>query len=289
MTNHKRTEMLTAEEELDLLTKFIEHGDLKARDKVIHHYKPLAHRRARDYANRSPRGRETLNDLRQEAVLGLTEAVERFKLGKNSRVSTFARFYIDSRLFHYTLSFHSSVRVGTSSEDKRIYTHLPRKLAAIEALNGRAYNDADLAQIAEELDVKLSSIHRMMQWIFTSDYSVAGTDANSEGNEDRGAMSLPATYGNQESVENTLDVTRIMTSINNTIEKAYDGRDLEIVRARLTSDKMPSRIKELSEKYNITNERVRQIQREGMSMIRENLSRSGINSIADISIGVDAD
>lgn len=149
----KRVQFLTAEEEFDLARRWRDLRDVRARDRLVLSYRPFALRQA-EMASRAGRG--PLDDLSQEATLGLIEAAERFDPERGVRFAAFAKFSVQQRLnrFHFDLS--GPVRVGTTQADKRALYRFPKMRAQWEAEHGRDLDDDGRAWIAREAGTSLA-------------------------------------------------------------------------------------------------------------------------------------
>lgn len=282
LKNRPRTQMLTAEEERSLLDRYLDHGDMMARERLITSYLPMATRAAQLV---SRRGNVPLEDLCQEAAIALGDAIDRFDRTKEARISTLARIYIRAALLRYVMDNNGVVRVGTNFSDKRIFMNLRRMVSEIEARTNAPLTDAGRQEIADRLDVKIEAIKRMEPRIFANDAHVSPTDSI---DDEDGAVSLGKNgiviQGEQGNVEGAIDGNRIMTAIKVIIARSYQGRDLEIIEARLKDDFDKERLVELARKYSITPERIRQIQRAGLETARTYLASQGIKSLDDISM-----
>ncbi len=274
----KRVKMLSADEERQLMEKFRENGDIAARNKLMEAYMPLATNAAERFARR---GNAPLKDLVQEAALGLASAIENFKPGHNSRLSTLAPYYIKSALMRYAMDFDGVVRIGTNFPDKRVFMNLRKKVADLEAQTGGPITDDHRQQIADDLGVKIEAIKRMEPRIFKADVAVPMTDYVSEDRDENkhymsGAIAIE---GEQRLVDRDMDQKRMMTRIQSIVTEHFDDRDLEIVSERLKGDMTKDRYDTLVARHNITVERIRQIQRAGLAYIRDALVREGITGI----------
>lgn len=274
--------MLTEEQERALLDRYLDHGDMMAREKLITSYLPLATKAAQNVARR---GTVPLEDLCQEAAIALGEAIDKFDRSKKARVSTLARIYIRAGLLRYVMDNNGIVRVGTNYADKRVFMRMRSMVSDIESKTGAPITDSGRQQIADDLGVKVEAVKRMEPRIFANDAFVSPTDSI---DDEDGGISLGnagiVIQGEQSSVNERIDGIRIMDSIRTIIARSYSGRDLEVIEARLKDDFDKEKLVSLAEKHNITVERIRQIQRAGLERARTYLATQGINSLDDISI-----
>lgn len=280
----KRIKMLSPEAEIELLEAYINYKDIEARNKLVQAYMPLVTRMAKAFADR---GTSRVDDLVQEGTIGLTEAIDRFKLGQGSRVSTLASYYIKARLMRYAMDYSSHVRVGTNLPDKKVYMNLRRLVAEIQSKNGdRPINDADRDAIASELGVKPSVVARMEARVFTQDVQISHTDSveGDDGEVSVTSSGIISVEGEQGTVDKNRDQAQMMRRIWDIVETSYDDRDLEIISQRIQGDMTPEKYKILVSRHNISVERIRQIQRGALLKIRQALYEDGVHGLSDIAI-----
>tara|TARA_Y100001951_G_scaffold104950_1_gene118783 strand:+ start:77 stop:634 length:558 start_codon:yes stop_codon:yes gene_type:complete len=185
------------------------------------------------------------------------------------------------------MDFASHVRVGTNLPDKKVYMNLRRLVAEIQSKNGdRPINDADREAMAKELNVKVSVIARMEARVFAQDVQIAHTDSVSEDGEEHMVTNagVIAVEGEQEELNRVSDQMRMMKKIREIVENNYDERDLEIVGQRIMGDMTPEKYDALVSRYNISVERIRQIQRGALETIRNALQEEGVNGMSDITL-----
>ena len=240
--------------------------------------------------NAAIRGVVPRDDLESEANIALTIAVDKFDPTRGARIGTPASTEIRSALMRYVMDNSGPTRLGTNLDDKRIFMNLRKKIRQAELTKGRAVQDSDLAAIAEEMNDKLASIQRMMPRIFASDTTVSGTDSVAEddnGNQmtGRGGLSYIATSGGQEEREVAMDLSRVVRIMEETTINKWSGRNRDIILSFVRGPCTKDKLNELADKYDISVERVRQIQREGREFLRTYLKNvAKITSMADISL-----
>jgi RNA polymerase sigma-32 factor len=277
--------MLTPEEETRLLDAYLDHNDIEARNKLMTSYMPMVTKAARAFAER---GTAPLSDLVQEGALGLSEAIDKFKRDKNSRVSTLATYYIKARLIRYAMEYSSGdCRVGTNLPDKKVYMNLRRMVSEIQSKNGGVpITDADRADIARQLGVKVTVVERMEPRVFANDVAISHTDAMPEDRDGCSVTSagIIAVEGDQYKVDCASDQATMMLRIQEIVQQNYSARDLEIVTERIRGDMTREKYDHFVSKYNITVERIRQIQRGALELIHKNLVQDGIQGLDDIAM-----
>lgn len=285
--------MLTPERESELVAQMRGTGGesprkrAHAREQLILAYLPLARRMAH---NAAIRGVVPRSDLEGEAVIALTQAIDKFDPERGARISTPAHFEIKSALMRYVMDNSGPTRLGTNLDDKRVFMNLRAKIREVEAREGRPVQDQDLETIAQELGVKLRAVQRMMPRVFASDTTVSGTDAVAEDDTGavmggRGGLAHIATSGGQEERDVAMDLSRVIRVMEDVTSARWTGRNREIIMAYVRGQCNKAKLDQLAEKYAISVERVRQIQREGREALREHLQNvAKIRSVTDISL-----
>jgi RNA polymerase sigma factor (sigma-70 family) len=107
---------LSQQQERELLTRWVEQKDYRARDRIIASHAPLVEATVR----RMKRSGAINDDLRQEGMLGLLIAVNRFDLSKDVRFATFAKWWVHAQMSDFVFRQASDVRGSTSSEGKKL-------------------------------------------------------------------------------------------------------------------------------------------------------------------------
>lgn len=281
----KRSKILSVEEERALFDRYLDEGDIRARNELILAYRPLAVTAAKAFAMR---GTVPLEDLCQEAYIALAQAVEKFDRDKGVRLSTFGAFYMRAALMKYIMNNSGVVRVGTNFSDKKVFANLRRMTSEIEARTGKPIDDEGRQEIADALKVDIGVIKRMEARVFDADVSVDSVDSP---RDDNGAGAVPVHENLSEPSHETevaanIDAARLTEYIASVVEASYSGRDLHIVQERLKGDMTPERYRALIDRYGITVERIRQIQRQGLATVREALVGRGIDGMSKVTLTV---
>jgi len=276
----KRVQMLTAEEEIRLLKAYHVDNDIAARNLLIESYMPRAKKLAEKFARK---GTASLSDLIQEASIALANAIDNFDMTKGARISTLATYYIRAALMRHAMDFHSIVRTGTNLPDKKVFMNLRRMVADLHAkTGGQPLTDADRAAFARELRVRPDVILRMEPRIFAADVSIAPTDTiETEDGTFLTQDGVIAVEGEQRDVARAHDHKKAMELIWSVVRGSYEGRDLEIISARLEGEMTPAKYAALVAKHGITIERIRQIQRGALAKIRESMVMEGYSGLGD--------
>lgn len=243
--------VLTREEEIELFRQFHEEENLDAARTII-----LSHLRYVAYIARSYTGYGLpLEDLIQQGNVGLMKSVKRFSLDHEVRLVTFAVHWIKAEIHEYILKNWKIVKVATTKAQRKLFFNLRK------AKDRLGWFSADeISQVAEDLNVKPEEVMEMESRLGQVDTSF---DPNPVDHDDM--PSSPALYLSSGEVDDPAwvvadeEVTDIQHEGLVTALASLDERARDIVQSRwLTDDK--TGLKELSEKYGVSMERIRQIE-----------------------------
>jgi len=249
----QKTNLLTAEEERALARR-IDNGDMAARNLMIESNLRLVVKIAKRYMNR---GLPFL-DLIEEGNLGLIKSVERFKLSKECRFSTYATWWIRQSIERALVNQSRTIRLPVHvSDDINKLIKITRELV-------RAYNrEPQVAEVAETMGVEPSYIRRLMVLLKktysiehpmgeNSDYSLIDTIEDS-------------TVVNPLELAEWLNKYQIITDLLATL----NDNEKEIIALRFgLDDRDPQTLDTIGRQFGVTRERIRQIEAKSLDKLR---------------------
>ncbi|MFT5098359.1 MAG: RNA polymerase sigma-32 factor [Planctomycetaceae bacterium] len=248
----QRNPVLTKGEEIELFRQFQERDDLDAARTII-----LSHLRYVAYVARSYMGYGLpLEDLIQQGNVGLMKSVKRFNLDNEVRLVTFAVHWIKAEIHEYILKNWKIVKVATTKAQRKLFFNLRK---AKDKLGW--FSAEDVVRVAEDLNVKPAEVREMESRLGQVDTSFDMTATDDEDNY----SASPALYlaGSESDdpawVVADEEVTDIQSSGLATALASLDDRARDIVQSRWLGDSKAG-LKELSEKYGVSMERIRQIE-----------------------------
>ncbi len=256
--------ILSPEEERKLAEDLYYREDLEAaRQLVMAHLRFVVHI-ARGYSGYGlPQA-----DLIQEGNVGLMKAVRKFNPEVGVRLISFAVHWIKSEIHEYVLKNWKIVKVATTKAQRKLFFNLRNKKKDITWLS-----EDDVKMISNELDVKEDTVREMEQRMSSHDVSF---DPYSADDSEEGNTYSPADYlTNEDSdpmeiVEKEDFARDQINQLQNAISE-LDERSQLILKERWLTDDKPT-LHELADKYGISAERIRQIEKKAMEKIRTNIN-----------------
>ena len=250
----KQFPVLSEAEEMRLVKEFKEKGDLQAAQKLITSHLRLAVKIALTYRRY---GLPTA-DLISEANLGLMQAVKKFDADKKVRLSTYAMLWIKAALNDFVLRSWSLVKIGTVAAQKKLFYNLGRIKARLGLYDNKELEPKVVKQIAQELVVDERDVVEMNRRI--------GGDSSLNtmvGHDDDAVEAIDLLADKSQNIEGHLaqkqeaDFKRKL--LLNALAKLNE-REQYIVKNRMLTEQ-PQTLDEIGEKFQISRERVRQIEK----------------------------
>ncbi len=256
--------ILSPEEERKLAEDLYYREDLEAaRQLVMAHLRFVVHI-ARGYSGYGlPQA-----DLIQEGNVGLMKAVRKFNPEVGVRLISFAVHWIKSEIHEYVLKNWKIVKIATTKAQRKLFFNLRNKKKDITWLS-----EEDVKMISSELDVKEDTVREMEKRMSSHDVSF---DTYSADDGEEGNTYSPADYlTNEDSdpmeiVEKEDFARDQINQLQNAISD-LDERSQLILKERWLTDDKPT-LHELADKYEISAERIRQIEKKAMEKIRTNIN-----------------
>ena len=250
----KQFPVLSEEQEMQLLRNFKERGDLQAAQTLITSHLRLAVKIALTYRRY---GLPTA-DLISEANLGLMQAVKKFDMNKNVRLSTYAMLWIKAALNDFVLRSWSLVKIGTVAAQKKLFYNLGRIKARLGLYDNKELAPEEVKQIAQELVVDEREVVDMNRRI--------GGDSSLNtvvGHDDDAVEAIDLLADKSQNIEGKLaqkQETELKRKILLKALETLNEREQYIVKNRMLTEQ-PQTLDEIGIKFNISRERVRQIEK----------------------------
>jgi len=264
-----KAELLDAETELRLAYAWRDERDEQALHRLITAYMRLAI----SMASKFRRYGVPMNDLIQEAGLGLMKAAEKFDPDRGLRFSTYAVWWIKASIQDYVMRNWSMVRTGSTSSQKSLFFNMRRVQAKLEREASVAGNELDGHQlrqmISTEIGVPLRDVEMMQGRLSGSDFSLNATQsAEDEGREWIDALEDTSAQA-AEVVEDSHDRAQLRQWLLNAMG-GLNERERFIVRERKLRD-VPRTLESLGKELGLSKERIRQLEAAALEKMRKAL------------------
>jgi RNA polymerase sigma-32 factor len=264
-----RAELLDAETELQLAYAWRDQRDEAALHRLVTAYMRLAI----SMASKFRRYGAPMNDLIQEAGLGLMKAADKFDPDRGVRFSTYAVWWIKASIQDYVMRNWSMVRTGSTSSQKSLFFNMRRVQARLEreaAARGERLDSHQMRHmIAREVGVPLHDVEMMEGRLAGSDYSLNATQSSEdEGREWIEALEDEGTQAAEE-VERLHDTEALREWLVAAMSQLND-RERFIVRERKLRED-PRTLESLGNELGLSKERVRQLEAAAFGKMRKSL------------------
>ncbi|HRJ61735.1 MAG TPA: RNA polymerase sigma factor RpoH, partial [Azospirillaceae bacterium] len=249
----RRFPMLQPEEEFMLAKAWREHGDSKAAHKLVTSHLRLVAKIAMGYRGYGL----PLSELISEGNVGMMQAVKRFEPDRGFRLATYAMWWVRAAIQEYILHSWSLVKIGTTAAQKKLFFNLRRLKGQMQAIDDGDLSPEHVNKIATTLDVSEQEVVDMNRRLASPDHSLnAPLRVDGEGEwqdwlEDERANQEIVLADQEESGKRRKLLVDAMKGLNE--------RERDILAERRLRDN-PTTLEDLSQKYGISRERVRQIE-----------------------------
>ena len=251
----KKFPMLSSEEEFMLAKAWVDHDDRKSAHRLVTSHLRLAAKIALGYRGYGL----PINEVVSEANVGLMQAVKRFDPDKGFRLATYAMWWIKASIQEYILRSWSLVKMGTTSAQKKLFFNLRKAKNRIGVMEDGELHPDSVKSIAENLNVSQEEVISMNRRMGGGDSSLnVLVNTNNEGTlewqdwiEDENSDHAAKFADKQELDSRRTLLKSALTTLNQ--------RECEILTKRKLIDD-PLTLEELSNEYNVSRERIRQIE-----------------------------
>ena len=258
-----RFPMLKPDEEFDLARRVQKTGDSDAAFRLVSSHLRLVVKIAMDFQRR---WMQNVLDLIQEGNVGLMRAVNKFDPDKGIKFSYYAAFWIRAYILKFIMDNWRMVKIGTTQAQRKLFYNLNRERQKLIAEGF----DPDAATLAERLGVGEDQIVEMQQRLDASDMSLDATVGDESGSATRMDF-LPALGPGIEESLAGMEIAELLQSKIRDILPSLSEKEAYILEHRLLTDD-PVTLREIGERYNVTRERVRQLEARLLQKLKTHLS-----------------
>ena len=262
----KKFPMLDAEEEYMLAKNWKTTGNLKSAEKLVTSHLRLVAKIAMGYKGYGL----PVNEMISEGNVGLMQAVKKFEPEKGFRLATYAMWWIKASIQEYILRSWSLVKIGTTTAQKKLFFNLKKIKNQLAPRSEGDLRDEHVSEIAEKLNVKKEEVVSMNRRLSGKEHSL-NAPIGEDGDEwqdwlvDK-EMDQELKFAHKEEMIQRKDL--LTDSI-----KILNDREKEILYARRLNDE-PTTLENLSKKYKISRERIRQIENKAFEKVQKHMLNS---------------
>ena len=263
----KKFPMLSAEEEYMLAKNWKNRGDLKAAQKLVTSHLRLVAKIAMGYRGYGL----PVSDLVSEGNIGLMQAVKKFDPERGFRLATYAMWWIKASMQEYILRSWSLVKIGTTTAQKKLFFNLKKLKNQLSISTTGDLKPEHVDAISKKLDVKKEEVVSMNRRLYGKEKSLNDPVKEGDGTEWQDWI-----------VDNKLDQELKLSQdqefnerkklMNNSMG-ILNPREKEILVARKLSEN-PQTLDDLSKKYKISRERIRQIENKAFEKLQKHMLNS---------------
>ncbi|GHC76662.1 RNA polymerase sigma factor RpoH [Limoniibacter endophyticus] len=259
----RRFPMLEPQQEYMLAKRYQEYEDTEAAHKLVTSHLRLVAKIAMGYRGYGL----PIGEVVSEGNVGLMQAVKKFEPERGFRLATYAMWWIKASIQEYILRSWSLVKMGTTANQKRLFFNLRKVKSKIQALDDGDLNPEQIAEIATRLSVSEEEVVSMNRRL-SGDASLNAPIRATEGESGEWQDWLVDDSDSQEQILIEQDEMENRRSMLSSAMSVLNEREKRIFLARrLTED--PLTLEELSGEFNISRERVRQIEVRAFEKIQD--------------------
>lgn len=250
----KKFPVLTAEQEYMLAKRYAEHQDPEAAKQLVTSHLRLVAKIAMGYRGYGL----PVSELISEGNIGLMQGVKKFEPDRGFRLATYAMWWIKASMQEFILRSWSLVKIGTTAAQKKLFFNLRRMKKNLDAYEDTDLRPEDVKKIATDLGVSEQEVVNMNRRMMMGGDASLNISFNDEGEgqwqdllEDSGPLQDQIVEDAQEAGNRHALLVEAMDSLND--------RERHILTQRRLIEE-PRTLEELSQEYNVSRERVRQIE-----------------------------
>ena len=260
----KKFPILDAEEEYMLAKNWRERGNLKSAHKLVTSHLRLVAKIAMGYRGYGL----PVNELISEGNVGLMQAVKKFDPEKGFRLATYAMWWIKASIQEYVLRSWSLVKMGTTTAQKKLFFNLKKLKQQIAPHEQGDLKKEQVKEISERLGVKSEEVVNMNRRMMGKEKSLNEPIKSGEKGEWQDWL-VSEDLDQELFVAQKQELDEKKSLLHKAI-KILDDREKEIIEDRKLSND-PKTLEELSKKYKISRERVRQIETRAFEKLQKSM------------------
>ena len=257
--------MLDAAEEYILAKNWRDKGDKKSAHKLVTSHLRLVAKIATGYRGYGL----PMNELVSEGNIGLMTAVKKFDPEKGFRLATYAMWWIKASIQEYILRSWSLVKIGTTAAQKKLFFNLRKMKNQIMKSDQSDLLPEQVTEIANRLDVTEAEVNSMDQRMKGPEASLNATITGEDGESEWQDWVVDENADQELQIAHRQETTKRKALLDKAMNILND-REKEILYSRRLNDD-PTTLEELSKKYKISRERVRQIENKAFEKLQKHM------------------
>ena len=264
----KKFPMLSKEEEYEFANLLKNNNDTRAAHKLVTSHLRLVAKIANGYKGYGL----PLSDVIAEGNIGLMQAVRKFEPEKGFRLATYAMWWVKASIQEYVLKSWSLVKIGTTASQKKLFFNLRKIKSRIAAFEEGDLKPKQVSYIAENLGVSEDDVVSMNRRI------IGDSSLNVNISHDGGSEWQDFLEDDKENQESVLIKNNELLHRKTLLHEAMNNlndRERDIFIARRVNDET-STLEQLSQQYNISRERVRQIESRAFEKVKDIIAVSNV-------------
>ena len=262
LTQIKKFPILSAEEEYMLAKSWKNRGDLKSAQKLVTSHLRLVAKIAMGYRGYGL----PISEMVSEGNIGLMKAVKKFEPEKGFRLATYAMWWIKASIQEYILRSWSLVKMGTTTAQKKLFFNLKKIKNQLSVNNLGDLKQEHVEEISKRLNVKKEEVVSMNRRLIGKEKSLNDPIKDGDGTEWQDWV-VDDKIDHELKLSQKQEFTQRKKLMDESIN-ILNSREKEILIARKLSDNT-STLEDLSKKYNISRERIRQIETKAFEKLQK--------------------
>ena len=260
----KKFPMLDAEEEYMLAKNWKTTGNVKSAEKLVTSHLRLVAKIAMRYKGYGL----PMNEIISEGNVGLMQAVKKFEPEKGFRLATYAMWWIKASIQEYILRSWSLVKIGTTAAQKKLFFNLKKMKNRLSDYSEGSLKPHQVKDIADQLNVSEKEVSDMEGRISGNDFSLNAV-VSADGEEEWQEWLVDEDADHEVKIAEKDEVSKRKILLNKAINVLND-REKNIIHDRKLSE-TPKTLEELSQEYNISRERIRQIEERAFQKLQSEM------------------
>ncbi|WP_328597953.1 RNA polymerase sigma factor RpoH [Croceibacterium soli] len=265
----KKFPVLTAEQEYMLAKRYAEHEDPEAAAQLVTSHLRLVAKIAMGYRGYGL----PVSDLISEGNVGLMQGVKKFEPDRGFRLATYAMWWIKASIQEFILRSWSLVKMGTTAAQKKLFFNLRRMKKQLEAYEDTDLHPDDVTKIATDLGVPEQEVINMnRRMMMGGDGSLNVSMRNGEEGSGEWQDWLTDDRPLQDSVVADAEEAQVRHEMLQEAMESLNEREKHILTERRLTDN-PQTLEELSQVYDVSRERIRQIEVRAFEKLQKAMQR----------------